>query len=213
MKIKQVEELVGITSKNIRFYEEQGLLSPERAENGYREYHQEHVDTLKKIKLLRKLGVSVEEIKRALAGTLSLQECLERHLRLLEKEQENLTNMETLANAILTQNPSLDTLQTDEWLEEMEKMEREGVDFVKVDKIDIHMKKKMGAVIGGILAIIFLLFPILLLLWANSQEPLPLGVLSLFIVIHAIIIICVLIVLKSRLKEIEGGEEDEAAKY
>lgn len=213
MKIKQVEELVGITSKNIRFYEEQGLLSPERAENGYREYHQEHVDTLKKIKLLRKLGVSVEEIKRALAGTLSLQECLERHLRLLEKEQENLTNMETLANAILTQNPSLDTLQTDEWLEEMEKMEREGVDFVKVDKIDIHMKKKMGAVIGGILAIIFLLFPILLLLWANSQEPLPLGVLSLFIVIDAIIIICVLIVLKSRLKEIEGGEEDEAAKY
>jgi MerR family transcriptional regulator, copper efflux regulator len=213
MKIKQVEELVGITSKNIRFYEEQGLLSPERAENGYREYHQEHVDTLKKIKLLRKLGVSVEEIKRALAGTLSLQECLERHLRLLEKEQENLTNMETLANAILTQNPSPDTLQTDEWLDEMEKMEREGVDFVKVDKIDIHMKKKMGAVIGGILAIIFLLLPIILLLWANSQEPLPLGVLALFIVIHAIIIICVLIVLKSRLKEIEGGEEDEAAKY
>lgn len=178
MKIKQVEELVGITSKNIRFYEEQGLLSPERAENGYREYHQEHVDTLKKIKLLRKLGVSVEEIKRALAGTLSLQECLERHLRLLEKEQENLTNMETLANAILTQNPSPDTLQTDEWLDEMEKMEREGVDFVKVDKIDIHMKKKMGAVIGGILAIIFLLLPIILLLWANSQEPLPLGVLA-----------------------------------
>ena len=213
MKIKQVEELVGITSKNIRFYEEQGLLSPERAENGYREYHQEHVDTLKKIKLLRKLGVSVEEIKRALAGTLSLQECLERHLRLLEKEQENLTNMETLANAILTQNPSPDTLQTDEWLDEMEKMEREGVDFVKVDKIDIHMKKKMGAVIGGILAIIFLLLPIILLLWANSQEPLPLGVLALFIVIHAIIIICVLIVLKSRLKEIEGGEQDEAAKY
>ena len=27
MKIKQVEELVGITRKNIRFYEEQGLLN------------------------------------------------------------------------------------------------------------------------------------------------------------------------------------------
>ena len=30
MKIKQVEELVGITRKNIRFYEEQGLLNVER---------------------------------------------------------------------------------------------------------------------------------------------------------------------------------------
>ena len=43
MKIKQVEELVGITRKNIRFYEEQGLLNVERAENGYREYHKEDV--------------------------------------------------------------------------------------------------------------------------------------------------------------------------
>jgi len=32
MKIKQVEELVGITRKNIRFYEDQGLLNVERAE-------------------------------------------------------------------------------------------------------------------------------------------------------------------------------------
>ena len=30
MKIKQVEELVGITRKNIRFYEAEGLLSPRR---------------------------------------------------------------------------------------------------------------------------------------------------------------------------------------
>ena len=37
MKINQVEQLVGITKKNIRFYEEQGLLSPGRnRENGYR---------------------------------------------------------------------------------------------------------------------------------------------------------------------------------
>ena len=34
MKIKQVEELVGITRKNIRFYEEQGLLNVERAASG-----------------------------------------------------------------------------------------------------------------------------------------------------------------------------------
>lgn len=48
MKIKQVEELVGITRKNIRFYEDQGLLNVERAENGYREYHQADVISLRK---------------------------------------------------------------------------------------------------------------------------------------------------------------------
>ena len=51
MKIKQVEELVGITRKNIRFYEDQGLLNVERAENGYREYHQADVIRLQEIKL------------------------------------------------------------------------------------------------------------------------------------------------------------------
>ena len=40
MKINQVEQLVGITKKNIRFYEEQGLLAPAliNQENGYRYY-------------------------------------------------------------------------------------------------------------------------------------------------------------------------------
>lgn len=58
MKIKQVEELVGITRKNIRFYEEQGLLNVARAENGYREYHQADVIRLQEIKLFRKMDIS-----------------------------------------------------------------------------------------------------------------------------------------------------------
>lgn len=47
MKINEVERLVGITKKNIRFYEEQGLLNPDRnRENGYRDYSEEDVQTL-----------------------------------------------------------------------------------------------------------------------------------------------------------------------
>ena len=34
MKIKQVEELVGITRKNIRFYEDQGLLNVQKTDTG-----------------------------------------------------------------------------------------------------------------------------------------------------------------------------------
>ncbi len=213
MKIKQVEELVGITSKNIRFYENQGLLTPERAENGYREYHEQNIATLKKIKLLRKLGISVEQIKAVLNETLPLEECLEKHINILEKERENLNNMQKLSSAILQKSDTVNTLNTDEWLDEMEKMEKEGVDFVDVSKIDIHMKKKMGAIIGGVVMIILMLFMIALFVWADSQESLPFGFLALFIGTPVIIIICIIIALRSRLKEIEGGEEDEAAKY
>ena len=62
MKIYQVEELVGITKKNIRFYEDEGLLCPERdPQNGYRDYTIKDVRQLEKIKLLRKLSVPIEE--------------------------------------------------------------------------------------------------------------------------------------------------------
>ena len=213
MKIKQVEELVGITSKNIRFYENQGLLTPERAENGYREYHEQNIEALKKIKLLRKLGISVEEIRAVLNHSRSLEDCLEKHLAVLEKERENLSNMRRLSDAILQKRDSIDTLNTNEWLDEMEKLEKEGVDFVDVSKIDIHMKKKMGAVIGGAVMIVLMLAMIGFFLWANSQETLPVGVLIVFVGIPVIVIICIIVALRSRIKEIEGGEEDEAAKY
>ena len=69
MKINQVEELVGITKKNIRFYEEQGLISPERnRDNGYREYSLKDVELLNKIKLLRSVDVPIEEIRRKLCS-------------------------------------------------------------------------------------------------------------------------------------------------
>ena len=49
MKINEVEQQVNITKKNIRFYEQQGLLNPRRnTENGYRDYSKEDVDELKK---------------------------------------------------------------------------------------------------------------------------------------------------------------------
>ena len=77
MKIKQVEELVGITRKNIRFYEEQGLLSVERAENGYREYSLKDVKRLQEIRFLRKLFIPIEDMREVFEGKKSLTSCLE----------------------------------------------------------------------------------------------------------------------------------------
>ena len=61
MKINEVEAQVGITKKNIRFYEAEGLLAPRRnSENGYRDYGEAEVAILRRIKLMRKLGVPLD---------------------------------------------------------------------------------------------------------------------------------------------------------
>ena len=53
MKINEVEAAVGVTKKNIRFYEEEGLITPSREPgNGYRSYSQADVERLRRIQLL-----------------------------------------------------------------------------------------------------------------------------------------------------------------
>ena len=69
MKINEVEAAVGVTKKNIRFYEEEGLISPRREPgNGYRSYSEADVERLRRIKLLRKLDVPLAEIRQMLEG-------------------------------------------------------------------------------------------------------------------------------------------------
>ncbi len=87
MKIYQVEELVGITKKNIRFYEDQGLLCPNRnPQNDDREYSPDDVKVLARIKLLRKLSVPIEEIRLLQKGEISFSQTISGQIERLEKE-------------------------------------------------------------------------------------------------------------------------------
>ena len=213
MKIKQVEELVGITRKNIRFYEDQGLLNVERAENGYREYHQEDVIRLQEIKLFRKMDISIEEMKLLFEKKKSLQICLEQHLKELEHRKEGLLKMQDMCERLILEHRSLESLNAEDCLEEIEQMEKEGAKFMNVNKTDVHKKKRTGAIIGAAVMTVLMLVTIIIVFWANAQDPIPLGLLLLITGIPAVIIAGTLIALAGRMKEIEGGEEDEAAKY
>lgn len=62
MTIKEVETLTGITKANIRFYEKEGLLAPGRSSNNYREYSEDDVEHLRKIRIFRIMGFSVAQI-------------------------------------------------------------------------------------------------------------------------------------------------------
>ena len=213
MKIKQVEELVGITRKNIRFYEEQGLLNVERAENGYREYHTADIARLQEIKLFRKMDISIEEMKLLFEKKKSLQICLEQHLKELEHRKEGLLKMQDMCERLILEHRSLESLNAEDCLEEIEQMEKEGAKFMNVNKTDVHKKKRTGAIVGAAVMTVLMLVTIIIVFWANAQDPIPLGLLLLIAGIPAVIIAGTLIALAGRMKEIEGGEEDEASKY
>lgn len=213
MKIKQVEELVGITRKNIRFYEDQGLLNVERAENGYREYHQADVIRLQEIKLFRKMDISIEEMKLLFEKKKSLQICLEQHLKELEHRKEGLSKMQDMCERLILEHRSLETLNAEDCLEEIEQMEKKGAKFMNVNKTDVHKTRRNGAIIGAAVMILLMLVTIVIIFWANTVDPVPLGILLFITAIPVVIIVGTIIALAGRMKEIEGGEEDEASKY
>lgn len=68
MKIQELERVTGLERPSIRFYEKEGLLKPRRLENGYRDYSDADADLLKKIKLLRQLGMRIEKNSHFAAG-------------------------------------------------------------------------------------------------------------------------------------------------
>lgn len=63
MFINEVSKKTRLTKKAIEYYVEQGLISPTILENGYRDFNEIDVECLEKISILRKLGISTEEIK------------------------------------------------------------------------------------------------------------------------------------------------------
>jgi DNA-binding transcriptional MerR regulator len=68
LRIQEVAELVGLTARSIRYYEEMGLLSPSaRSAGAYRLFDQLDIDRLRFIKGLRDdAGFSIAEIGRLL---------------------------------------------------------------------------------------------------------------------------------------------------
>ncbi len=67
MNIGAASARSGLPAKTIRYYEEIGLLSPDRADNGYRDYSTADIHRLRFLQRSRGLGFTVEECRQLLS--------------------------------------------------------------------------------------------------------------------------------------------------
>lgn len=98
MLIHEAAKQTNLTKKAIEYYIEQGLLSPDISENGYRNFNDANVECLKKISVLRKLGLGAEDIKAVLndCTNTTLQKLSVRKEITLQKEQQRKNMLEKL---------------------------------------------------------------------------------------------------------------------
>lgn len=67
MNIGDASDATGLPAKTIRYYEDIGLIKPERAANGYRDYASPDIHRLAFVQRSRSLGFTIEECRSLLS--------------------------------------------------------------------------------------------------------------------------------------------------
>ena len=115
MKTHELEKELGISKHTIFYYEKEGIVTPQRDENGYRSYSQDDLQKLIMVKFLRNLNISVDDVKAILNNELDFKECLEINQIHLEKQIKSLEevqeNIEMYVRKDLPMLPALQQIQ------------------------------------------------------------------------------------------------------
>lgn len=122
MKIGQLAERTGVSTKAIRYYEDIGVLpEPERAANGYRSYDGDAADRISFIQDAQSAGLSLSEIQRILdlrdGGQSTCHHVianLQQHLDKVDEQMEDLKRTRRRLSDIIDRAQSLDPANCDD---------------------------------------------------------------------------------------------------
>ena len=217
MKINEIEKIVGISKKNIRFYEDQGLLSPSRnKDNGYREYSDSDIKALEQIKLFRKLGLPLEEIRLMQQGKSTVSDSMKRHLVTLERESRNLEHAYNICDSLKSKEILLDDLDVQSILATMKELEAKGASFRDISSSDKKSTLYIGSITSAVAFVLLMALTFLLILWAAETDPAgrpPMVLLVILLATPMVTALGCLFSLIQRIKEIQKGEMEDAKKY
>lgn len=93
----EIQKETGLTRKAIEYYEDKGLINPQKSENGYRDYSIKDLEILKKVSIFRKLGMSISDIYQCiLAGGVTLPSVLRKKQHQLEIDEKRKVILEMI---------------------------------------------------------------------------------------------------------------------
>lgn len=116
MRIQELERRTGMDRATIRFYEKEGLIEPKRSENGYRDYTDENAAELKKIRLLRQLGMSVFTIRQLQQGSADFLQALADQVQRLSDQIEENKRAKAVCQTIHDDGAEYGTLDAEHYL-------------------------------------------------------------------------------------------------
>jgi len=117
MQIQELEKHTGLERATIRYYEKEGLIKPLRLQNGYRDYSEKNYSDLLKIKLLRQIGLTLDQIAQIMRHEISLQSVLDDQLIVIENSQELLSQSARICKTMKQDSVDYDTVDPIKYLD------------------------------------------------------------------------------------------------
>lgn len=139
MTIEEVEQITGLARSNIRFYEKETLINPARnTSNGYREYSEKDIKTIKKVAYLRTLGISIEDIRRLSNKEADLYDVINMQRQALENQLSELENAKLMCEQILSSKEKInyENLNIEIYVTDAEKYWKENSTIFKLDSVN-----------------------------------------------------------------------------
>ena len=144
--IKKVSEISGVSVRTLHHYDEIGLLSPKKNENGYRYYSEDDMSFLQMILFYKYLGFPLKQIKELLKQEdTEILHHLKKQLVLMQKEKQKLlTLIDTLEKTIKSRERKI-TMSTKEKFkgfayQDNEKYKQKAIDLYGKEVIEEAVK-------------------------------------------------------------------------
>ena len=131
MRISEAAKKTGLSASNIRFYEKKKLLVAGREQqNEYRDYTDQDIECLKRIVVLRKAGLSIEEIRDIFDGKADVKTVLGEQQQKLQSQLQDLQGSLELC-ASLEREGDLLHMDADRYLDYVKEQETKGTRFAE----------------------------------------------------------------------------------
>lgn len=149
MRINEVVKLTGVSARTLQYYDEIGLLIPQKLDNGYRDYTEKNLEKLQKILFYRFLKFKLNDIKELLEGDFDNLKILEQQRELILREKEKfeviLHNIEkTISNYKGEQTMTIEEKFNGFKKEDLNKYENQAVEKYGKDTIEESKKRQSG---------------------------------------------------------------------
>ena len=149
MRINEVVKITGVSARTLQYYDEIGLLIPQKLDNGYRDYSEENLEKLQKILFYRFLKFKLNDIRELLEGDFDNLKILEQQRELILREKEKfeviLHNIEkTIRNYKGEQTMTIEEKFNGFKKEDLNKYENQAVEKYGKDTIEESKKRQSG---------------------------------------------------------------------